>query len=165
MEQFIRKCEWCEIEFTTEWETKAYCSRTHKERASQHRKRGRRTQGTKTLHIRLCKGCATQFSTDRADKMYCSEDCREWTRRQLREHRDKEWEKAKTKKLKERLYWRDKGLCQICLEPMDTSVKYPDPMSFSIDHLIPRSQGGKHDFDNLRIAHLACNYQRGDKPA
>ena len=165
MEQFTRKCEWCEIEFTTEWETKAYCSRQHKERAYALRKRGRKTQVVRTLHIRLCKGCTSQFTTDRADKMYCSEDCREWTRAQIKQERDKEWEKAKTPKLKYRLFWRDNGLCQICLTPLDRTLKYPDPMSFSIDHLIPRSQGGTHAFDNLRIAHLLCNSQRGDKPA
>jgi 5-methylcytosine-specific restriction endonuclease McrA len=38
-------------------------------------------------------------------------------------------------------------------------------MSFSIDHIIPRSQQGSHSFDNLRPAHLECNSLRGDKPA
>jgi 5-methylcytosine-specific restriction endonuclease McrA len=38
-------------------------------------------------------------------------------------------------------------------------------MSLSIDHIIPRSQGGSHKIDNLRAAHLLCNSQRGAKPA
>lgn len=165
MEKFTRTCEWCFESFETEWETKAYCSRTHKERASQHRKRGRRTQVIKTVHIRVCAGCAAQFSTDRADKVYCSEECRVWTRRQMMRESDEEWKATKTLGFKAKLYFRDNGKCQICMESVDTSIKYPDHQSLSLDHIIPRSQGGNHNYDNVRIAHWICNSNRSDKPA
>ena len=164
MEKFTRTCEWCLIEFETEWETKAYCSRYHKEQARQHRKRGRRTQDVPTFFVRTCKGCASQFTTSRTDKQYCSSDCREWTAKQIKAERDKEYENKRNIKLKSRIYFRDNGICGICQEHIDTSLKYPDQMSFSIDHIVPRSKGGKHNFDNLRSAHWICNINRQDKP-
>jgi 5-methylcytosine-specific restriction endonuclease McrA len=163
MAQFIRTCEWCSSEFTTEWETKIYCSRQHKEAARDHRVRGRRTK-VKTIQIRFCKGCATEFHIIRADQLYCSSECREWTRKQVQKHRDKEFLNAKTPALKRRLYFKTNGRCGICHEVIDLACKYPDPMSFSIDHIVPRSQGGTHGFNNLQPAHLACNYNRQDKP-
>ncbi len=165
MEQFTRTCEWCHIDFVTEWGTKTYCSRQHKERARQHRKRGRRTQGIKTIHVRTCIGCASQFTTDRPDKVYCSGDCREWTKRQQQRASDEEWKAAKTLGFKAKLYFRDSGLCQICFVGINTSLKYPDPMSLSLDHIVPRSQGGNHNMENIRIAHLDCNAKRSDGPA
>ncbi len=165
MEQFTRKCEWCESEFITPWETKTYCSREHKERARQHRKRGRKTQVEKTLHIRICKGCTHPFTSNIPHKVYCSEDCREWNKRQMMRAKDEEWKNTKTKGFKARLYFRDSGICQICMKPIDTSIKYPDLMSLSLDHIIPRSQGGTHNMDNVRIAHFICNSNRSDKPA
>lgn len=165
MEQFTRTCGHCLTEFITQWPTAEYCSRTHKERARQHRKRGRRTQGVVTLHVRICKGCATHFTTDNTAKVYCSEQCREWTKSMVRAQRDREYNNAKTPALKARLYWRDSGLCGICKQLVDTSLKYPDPMSFSIDHIIPRSVKADHSFKNLRTTHLECNLKRSDKPA
>ena len=47
---------------------------------------------------------------------------------------------------------------------MDFSLKYPDPMSACIDHIIPIVKGGHpSDIDNLQLAHLTCNRQKSDK--
>lgn len=165
MEQFTRKCEWCEQEFITEWETKAYCSRSHKEQASHFRKR-LREGNTRQTYTRACIGCNTWFSTGRSQQTYCTPDCREWTTAQRKMERDREYvNKAKQPAFKRRLYWRDNGKCGICGLHIDTDLAYPDPMSFSIDHIIPRSMQGSHSFDNLRPAHLVCNTLRSNKPA
>lgn len=165
MEQFTRTCGYCQTEFVTEWETSAYCSRYHKEQARKRRKALREGTARKT-YDRVCIGCATEFTTGRSQQTYCSADCREWMTQQMKRERDREYaNKRKQPAFKRRLYWRDNGICQICMTPIDTELKYPDPMSFSIDHIIPRSVKPDHSFDNLRIAHLDCNSKRGDKPA
>lgn len=41
------------------------------------------------------------------------------------------------------------------------SLRYPDPMSASVDHVMPLSQGGHDDAANKRAAHLVCNVRRG----
>lgn len=55
------------------------------------------------------------------------------------------------------IYKRDNWICQICHKKIDKELKYPDPMSKSIDHIIPLSCGGTHTIDNLQQAHLCCN--------
>ena len=45
---------------------------------------------------------------------------------------------------------RDNGVCWICGQDGADSV----------DHVIPRNQGGDDNPDNLRAAHLGCNVKR-----
>lgn len=49
--------------------------------------------------------------------------------------------------------------CWICKRPIDYELRWPDPMSFSADHYIPRSLGGAL-LGELRPAHLGCNSRR-----
>lgn len=54
--------------------------------------------------------------------------------------------------------------CGICGQPVDFSIKTPDPMSAVIDHIIPVSRGGHpSDIENLQLAHWSCNRQKSDK--
>ncbi|MCD8207652.1 MAG: HNH endonuclease [Bacteroidales bacterium] len=47
---------------------------------------------------------------------------------------------------------------------MDKSLKYPDPMSACVDHIIPISRGGHpSDLSNLQLAHWTCNRMKSDK--
>lgn len=55
------------------------------------------------------------------------------------------------------------GFCSICSEPMDRSLKRPDPLSPSVDHVIPIAKGGAHGQENLAWAHLVCNMRKGDR--
>lgn len=61
---------------------------------------------------------------------------------------------------------RDKRLaagepCGICGLPVDGSLKGPDPMSASLDHINPLAAHGGHDDDNLQLTHLGCNARKG----
>ena len=51
------------------------------------------------------------------------------------------------------IYKRDKNKCQYC-----GSTK-----SLTIDHVIPRSRGGKDTWENLVVACSPCNIKKGDK--
>lgn len=54
--------------------------------------------------------------------------------------------------------------CGICGQPVDKSLKFPDPKSPCIDHIIPIAKGGNPvDIDNLQLAHLKCNRDKSDK--
>lgn len=54
-------------------------------------------------------------------------------------------------------------ICGICGQPVDPKLKYPDPMSRCIDHIIPISRGGHpSDLSNLQLAHWTCNRQKSD---
>lgn len=64
---------------------------------------------------------------------------------------------------KRRIY-ATQSVCGICGKPVDMSLKYPHPMSKTIDHIIPIAKGGHpSDLDNLQLAHWTCNRQKSDK--
>ena len=56
------------------------------------------------------------------------------------------------------------SVCAICGQPVDKSIKYPDPMSPTVDHIIPIAKNGDPvALDNLQLAHRYCNRQKADK--
>lgn len=54
--------------------------------------------------------------------------------------------------------------CWFCKAPINLTIPYPEPMSFTVDHGIPTSLGGSDDYSHLRPAHNACNRQRSNLP-
>lgn len=62
----------------------------------------------------------------------------------------------------ELLHHRDKGICGICFEPVDLTLRGRAlPMSPSTDHIVPLSHGGKNETSNVRLAHAICNERKG----
>ena len=167
MDKFIRSCEWCLIEFETEWDTKKYCCRNHKERAKQFRKTGT-FQTSPELRTavpvwpRTCLSCELPFLARKREKVYCSNDCGARARERRRHELGLKRTDKKSPSVKAKIYFRDNGKCQICFQSIDTELKYPNPLSFSLDHILPRSQGGTDAFHNLRSTHLVCNVRRSD---
>lgn len=53
------------------------------------------------------------------------------------------------------------GECSLCGNAIDPDLKWPDPLSKSVDHTIPIARGGTHEQSNLTIAHLVCNMRKG----
>jgi 5-methylcytosine-specific restriction endonuclease McrA len=47
--------------------------------------------------------------------------------------------------------------CAICREPIHRLGEV------TVDHIKPLAQGGADDFDNLQLAHAACNWRKGCK--
>jgi 5-methylcytosine-specific restriction endonuclease McrA len=50
------------------------------------------------------------------------------------------------------VFARDGGRCAYCSGPAET-----------IDHVMPRSRGGQHDWDNVVAACARCNHSKGDR--
>lgn len=55
------------------------------------------------------------------------------------------------------IFERDNWLCQLCGKRVDKLLKRPDPLSASLDHIVPLSKGGAHSRANTHLAHLTCN--------
>ena len=52
--------------------------------------------------------------------------------------------------------------CALCGKPVDFSLKFPDPMSPTVDHIVPIAKGGHPSaLENLQLAHLSCNRRKG----
>ena len=130
------------------------------------------------IEDRHCPVCEETFAPIRRSQRSCSNDCAQkyWKKH----HRDPEpWSDQrraryhKRRALKKKLpaddirplevYERDGWICQICFDPVDQKVKWPDPKSPSLDHVIPLSKGGHHVWENVALAHLDCNVRKGDR--
>lgn len=61
------------------------------------------------------------------------------------------------------VYERDGWLCGLCGGPVDRSLAWPDPMSASLDHVIPLADGGGHTPKNAQCSHLVCNERKGGR--
>ena len=59
------------------------------------------------------------------------------------------------------IFERDGWKCGICRRAISPGLAYPDPMSVSLDHIVPISRGGGHTRANTRASHLSCNVRRG----
>lgn len=55
------------------------------------------------------------------------------------------------------------GVCMLCGQPIDRGVKFPHPLSGTVDHILPVAKGGRSTMDNLQVAHLICNRMKSDK--
>ena len=52
--------------------------------------------------------------------------------------------------------------CWICRQPIDTTLNWKHPMSFTYDHNVAIANGGDPRGDG-RPAHRSCNSRRGDR--
>lgn len=62
---------------------------------------------------------------------------------------------------------RARGLpCFLCGQPIDYELEFPDPYSFSVEHIRPYSTNEelREDPGNLTAAHLKCNQSKGSRP-
>lgn len=76
---------------------------------------------------------------------------------------DQTTHRGQFEKNKKRIY-ASQNICGICGRPVDFGIRYPDPMSPCIDHIIPISKGGHpSDISNLQLAHRTCNRTKSDK--
>lgn len=59
---------------------------------------------------------------------------------------------------KKEIYQRAKGLCEYCLSPEKFSSS-----TFEIEHIFPRSLGGKKVLDNLALSCSTCNKHKSHR--
>lgn len=58
---------------------------------------------------------------------------------------------------------RDRRICHLCGRKVSMRLAYPDPMSPSIDHIVPLVEGGEHSYANTALAHISCNWSKGTR--
>jgi hypothetical protein len=173
MSQLTKSCAWCLIEYTTEIKTSIYCTRHHKDLAKQYRKKLARQSQNNTrpsseavkqrklftpILITGCRLCSRVFVSVYLTQIYCSRRCADRYRKTIDGvDRLKYREARRSQGFKAKLYWEHNGQCGICKKHIDINKPYPDPESFSVDHIIPVSRGGSERQDNLQPSHLSCN--------
>lgn len=60
---------------------------------------------------------------------------------------------------------RDGNKCGICTQPVNLELRFPDQMSRSVDHVVPRALGGADDVSNYQLAHYICNVRKHARPS
>lgn len=116
------------------------------------------------LKHQTCRYCKSDF-TDTRVRATCGTD--ECARRhmldgakQSRHKRRAQKNGTATEKIRAvEIFARDEYRCYLCGE--ETSGEWPEPLSPSLDHVIPLSKGGTHTQDNVKCAHLRCNVAKG----
>jgi hypothetical protein len=56
---------------------------------------------------------------------------------------------------------RDGWVCWVCKRDVDRTLAWPDPLSASLEHIVPLARGGRHVLTNVSVSHLTCNVKRG----
>lgn len=139
--------------------------------------------------VAVCKVCGKKYTLreyiestgikNHRNSGYCSAECRsaKWKEQIKASHKDRrdshrhravkygcEYDPSVTLK---RLIKRDGLRCAICGEMCDQNdhswSKYSGPMYPSIDHIMPMAKGGPHVWENVQVAHIICNSEKGDR--
>ena len=58
------------------------------------------------------------------------------------------------------IFNRDRWTCQLCGEKINKRLKWPNPRSKSLDHIMPLSKGGNDSPTNVQASHLRCNMSK-----
>ena len=156
------RCVVCSGEFLTKTVSK-YCSEVCR---SSVKYKSRQPLGEVES---VCSHCGVVFK-GRKNKSYCSGLCRRRAgkRRSMKKssgHRERcqiyhrRYQPINPIKIFERDNW----ICMICFAPIDRDTVAPDPLAASLDHRIPLSKGGHHEWNNVRCAHFGCNSIKSDK--
>jgi 5-methylcytosine-specific restriction endonuclease McrA len=100
-------------------------------------------------------------------KRYCSKKCSSLINWRTQKHKRRAWkrdgQRGESIGLPE-LLKRDKYICGLCHRKIKESLRYPHPQSPSLDHIVPLSKGGSHEWKNVQSSHHACNQAKRSKP-
>lgn len=121
----------------------------------------------------VCRYCGEMFHKKTNNQVYCCVDHR---RKSIYLQHDIERRKRISFAMVDkdislpRLYEIDGGVCYICGGQCDWSdfklingKRYASKNYPTIDHVVPLSKGGKHEWANIRLAHLSCNASKGNR--
>lgn len=154
---YIHTCKQCGSYYITNTNIKTYyCSRSCKCESKRN-----------PFVQKRCKECGKHFSTFKSNQVFCSDNCcnkygyrqKEIIRRnKIVSNGRVDWDISIKRLLK-----RDGRDCYICKHPMKFNADTNDPFYPSIEHVKPISKGGTHTWDNVKLAHRKCNWEKGTK--
>lgn len=139
----------------------------------QHVKALRKISAAEQLELRLsvCKQCGQPFVQTQGKQLFCSERCRKSATNRRKDHRLTAANIIDKDITLERLYKRDSGVCYLCGKVCDwTDFVVKDGATIcgddypSIEHVEPLSRGGKHSWQNVRLACRGCNTAKSNAP-
>lgn len=188
--EFAKACEFCGTEFSTTRSRARFC-RTECRRAREREDRIAKNAMRCRVWVGRCGVCGVAFVSPTADGPHvrmCSDECRAEAKRTSARIKERTRDVPRRVQYAEsyavndarrrsaalqtvevfsrlEIAERDGWVCQLCGDPVDSALEWPDPMSQSLDHKTPLAKGGAHSRDNCQLAHLRCNLAKGDRVA
>lgn len=118
-----------------------------------------------------CAHCGNEF-TARRERLFCGIQCSTanlrsitgkpyvpaWSRSQSNRSRENHMAAAYEENVvKEKVFQRDNYTCYLCGQACDKLDGWPSPRYPTLDHYVPISRGGKHNYQNCLTACWSCN--------
>lgn len=161
----VRQCVVCGAEFEPYQREQSCCSQRC---GSIKAMRTQKERGIPTRSM-ICTRCGKTFEvpqyTGAVRWVMCPSCRRECDRDRCRRRRTLTADLLMDEIIDHEVFERDRWICQLCGEPVSPECRWPDPLSPSIDHIVPLSMGGEHSIDNVQLAHLGCNSRKGNRVA
>lgn len=170
--QTANTCQWCGKTFSGE-SRREFCSNSCSTRS--------RTVAASKLNWAECSICGGDY-VKRSGRLVCSDACSDARERHKLSGISEMvmglyWAAVSTGRVKAAMHWRyvlvdylrerDGDQCGICGAPcrfgLSTGPRGTDDLGATVDHIVPRSLGGGDELSNLRLAHWACNRNRGNR--
>lgn len=60
---------------------------------------------------------------------------------------------------------RDGDRCYLCGRQVSDDVPFNHPLKANVEHVVPLSRGGSHDWGNVKVACMSCNVRKHAKVA
>ena len=160
-------CPCCAGRERAERKAQADAERTRKK----FRTDANRSKRNSQLRLVVCGECGDVFLAWNKLRKYCCKDCGELAAKRIASYNRGSDDRLDRSNIVDRdidlrkLFERDHGICQICGERCDYSDYYYNDNGVFIagdkypskDHIVPLSMGGKHAWNNVRLAHRQCN--------
>jgi hypothetical protein len=155
----VRQCARCGEAFNPRENRQIYCTSQCMRAVKAAAERARRLEAVR--EPRECIWCGAPFHLEkRSNTTCCSQQCRNAVNNQRRRFARRAGTDERPILMRFQIAERDDWRCGICRGSIDRALKYPQPMSLSIDHVLPLVHGGTNDMENLQASHLRCNLRK-----
>lgn len=157
-----RLCRWCGDPFLARSERTQSCGTICADRYYNRFLRELPEVGEVTIFSRDCLHCSKTFTTTFSKAKYCRQRCRRNAEKRYRTYGKGGMARGRRFTLRD-VAVRDGWTCHLCGGDVPQRQFNFEPDDPTMDHLLPRSHGGYHELENVRLAHFYCNSKRGNR--
>lgn len=159
-----RTCLGCPATFTPKRKDQQYCTSRCMVNARQRRRYRKEPLRQGVDFRQTCVECGAEFVAKKANAKWCSASCRIRTQARDSSRRRGDPTTEDMPYVDRVIFERDGWICHLCKGKVDQARPRTDPLGATIDHIVPRSEGGADSPANVATAHLKCNLAKGIKP-